>query len=353
MEAEGGEESARVRKKARSRWRKVLYGGVQGEHEDNHTVYMDDEDEDAGGDEEQYVFLKEKVENANFRERSLWIVVRDSVAVSQHACVVGLVGTVWTHALNGDLDAWTLLRLDALVLVLGFATLLLTHDSIVPASLGRHAFNFAMFVIGLYILAPIFQTLTRSFSSDSIWASTICLLLVHLLFHDYTYTTVETAPFEASDEVVTSLASPTTPRSPDRSESTLATRRLASPITFSANVSLNASIIASVLIASRLSHSLLVFAVMLFSLEFFLLFPRVAHQMRRRSVHLHLVFSCLLIALTLLLIYAVNFLVLAFFVIVLLFITVVSPYELIRIQKYKHEINGPWDEAKLSFIVGD
>ncbi|KAG6548414.1 hypothetical protein Mapa_009900 [Marchantia paleacea] len=344
MEADDGEQSGRKRK---ARWRKVLYGGVQGDYEDNHTVYMDDED----ADDEEYVFLKEKVENANFRERSLLIVVRDSVAVSQHACVVGLVGTVWTHALNGDLDAWTLLQLDGLILVLGFATLFLTHDTFVPASLGRHLFNFTMFVIGLYILAPIFQTLTRSFSSDSIWASTICLLLVHLLFHDYTYTTVETTSFEALDEAVTNLASPTTPRSLE--ESTLAKRRSASPITFSANVSLNASIIASVLIASRLSHSLLVFAVMLFSLEFFLLFPRVAHQMRRRSVHLHLVFSCFLIALTLLLIYALNYLVLTFFVIVLLFITVVSPYELIRIQKYKHEINGPWDEAKLSFIVGD
>ncbi|KAJ8492018.1 hypothetical protein OPV22_013739 [Ensete ventricosum] len=35
----------------------------------------------------------------------------------------------------------------------------------------------------------------------------------------------------------------------------------------------------------------------------------------------------------------------------LLFISVVCPYWLIRIQEYKFEINGPWDEAKLCFDI--
>ncbi|KAL3702016.1 hypothetical protein R1sor_020038 [Riccia sorocarpa] len=346
MEVDAGDEvEARPRSSSgsRGRWRKVLYGGVQEGYEDNYT----------GTKYDEYTFLQEMVENANVRKRSLLIVMRDSVAVSQHACVVGLVGTVWTHALNGHLGAWTLLQLDAVLLVLGFMTLIVTNENLRPASLGRHAFDFTMFVVGLYILAPIFQTLTRSFSSDSIWASTICLLLMHLVFHDYTYTTVEPTSIEL-DEAVTNLASPTTPRSRADYELLLQTKRKqrSTPITFSANVSLNASIIASVLIASRLSQSLLVFAVMLFSLEFFLLFPLVAHHMRRRFLHFHLAFSCVLIGITLFLIYNLNYLVFTFFVIVVFFITVISPYELIRIEKFKDEITGPWDEAKLSFSVG-
>jgi phosphatidylinositol glycan class C protein len=37
----------------------------------------------------------------------------------------------------------------------------------------------------------------------------------------------------------------------------------------------------------------------------------------------------------------------------LVFVTVVCPYCLIRLQEYKFEINGPWDEAKLCFDITD
>ncbi|KAJ0451998.1 putative phosphatidylinositol N-acetylglucosaminyltransferase [Helianthus annuus] len=37
----------------------------------------------------------------------------------------------------------------------------------------------------------------------------------------------------------------------------------------------------------------------------------------------------------------------------LVFVNLVCPYWLIRIQEYKFEINGPWDEAKLCFNITD
>nr|CAD1843690.1 unnamed protein product [Ananas comosus var. bracteatus] len=37
----------------------------------------------------------------------------------------------------------------------------------------------------------------------------------------------------------------------------------------------------------------------------------------------------------------------------LVFVSVVCPYWLIRIQEYKFEINGPWDEAKLCFDISE
>ncbi|KAI3761966.1 hypothetical protein L1987_52389 [Smallanthus sonchifolius] len=36
---------------------------------------------------------------------------------------------------------------------------------------------------------------------------------------------------------------------------------------------------------------------------------------------------------------------------VLVFVNLVCPYWLIKIQEYKFEINGPWDEAKLQILV--
>lgn len=268
------------------------------------------------------------VMNANVVKRDTATVMVDSVGIASHVSVVALVATVWTHALNGALPASVLLLLDALVLLLGFLALLFTVKCVfsVPflVQIGR---NFTLFVSAIYVLAPVFQTLTRSISSDSIWALTVSLLVVHLFCHDYTFSTSPAA----------SLSNPSKKTSKVQ-ETTL-----------SANVSMNASIVASVLIASRLPSHVYVFALMLFSLEFFLLFPLVTHCVRQRSVNLHLGFSCTLIVFTMGLIFPLSRLAFVLFITVIVFITLVCPYWLIRIQEYKFEINGPWDEAKLCF----
>ncbi|KAI5068284.1 hypothetical protein GOP47_0016629 [Adiantum capillus-veneris] len=276
------------------KWQKVVYGGMQPGYEDNHT--------DSS-------FLEAMVMNANVVKRDTWTAIRDSVAIAQYVCVVAMVSAVWTYSLNGVLDASLLLILDSLLLLFGFVVLLLT---------------------------TVFQTLTSSISSDSIWALTVCLLMVHLCFHDYIDSSTRPPPaFTASRGT----------KSNDLSRK-LAVKK---PATLSGNVSLNASIVASVLVASRLPSGLLVFALMLFSSEFFLLFPLVTCSMKQYSVKLHLWFSCVLIAVTMGLIFPLNRLALVLFVVVVIFIMLVCPYWLIRIQEYKFEINGPWDEAKLCF----
>lgn len=299
-------------------WKKVVYGGMQCGYADN---YMDSS------------FLEAMVMNANVVKRDTATVMVDSVGIASHVSVVALVATVWTHALNGALPASALLVLDALVLLLGFFALLLTVKCVfsVPyvVQIGR---NFTLFVSAIYVLAPVFQTLTRSISSDSIWALTVSLLVVHLFCHDYT--------FSASPSTMAASLSKDAP-----SKKTSKVQET----TLSANVSMNASIVASVLIASRLPTHLYVFALMLFSLEFFLLFPLVTHCIRQRSVNLHLGFSCTLIVFTMGLIFPLSRLAFVLFITVIVFITLVCPYWLIRIQEYKFEINGPWDEAKLCF----
>lgn len=296
-------------------WKKVVYGGMQCGYADN---YIDS------------TFLEAMVMNGNVVKRDTATVMVDSVGIASHVSVVALVATVWTHALNGALPASSLLLLDALVLLVGFLSLLLTIKCVFsPAFVVQIGRNFILFVSAIYVLAPVFQTLTRSISSDSIWALTVSLLVVHLFCHDYTFSPSPPSPMSAS-------------LSPGKKPKRKAT-------TLSANVSMNASIVASVLIASRLPSHHYVFALMLFSLEFFLLFPLVTHCMRQRSINLHLGFSCMLIVFTMGLIFPLSRLAFVLFVTVIVFITLVCPYWLIRIQEYKFEINGPWDEAKLCF----
>ncbi|XAR62886.1 Phosphatidylinositol N-acetylglucosaminyltransferase [Bertholletia excelsa] len=301
METDFNEKSSRIKPK----WRKVAYGGMQPGFDDNYT------------DES---FLEDMVMNANVVKRDMLKVMLDSVSISQYLCIVTLVVLVWTYTLRSTINENTLLLVDISLLGLGFCVLLLTADMLSLNLLLNYALKISFFMTGLYVLSPIYHTLTRSISSDSIWALTVSLIILHLFLHDYSGSTVK-APG--------ALEQPT----------------------FMSNISLNASIVASLLIASRLPSRLHVFAIVLFSLQVFLFAPLVTYCIKKYSFWLYLLFSLVLMAVTLAFAYRLHRLLFVLLLSLLAFITLVCPYWLIRLQEYKFEINGPWDEAKLCFNI--
>lgn len=288
-----------------TQWRKVAYGGMQPGYDDNYT---DDS------------FLEDMVMNCNVVKRDLLKVMLDSVSISQYLCIVVLVVVVWTGTLKSAINESFLLILDVSLLLSGFLILILTAEMLSFHLLFHYFLNITYFVAGLYVLAPIYRTLTRTISSDSIWALTISLVIVHLFLHDYTGPSVK---------------APGTLKNPS----------------LISNISLNASIVASVLIASRLSSRLHVFGIMFFSLQIFLFAPLVTYCVKRYSFYLHLSFSLGLMAVTLSFIYVLHQFLFVLLFGLLVFVNVVCPYWLIRVQEYKFEINGPWDEAKLCFDI--
>ncbi|XVF28514.1 hypothetical protein REPUB_Repub15cG0036100 [Reevesia pubescens] len=285
----------------RPKWRKVAYGGMQPGFDDNHT------------DE---TFLEDMVMNANVVKRNMLKVMQDSVSISQYLCIVALVVLVWTYTLRSTMNENSLLLLDISLLGSGFLILLLTEEMLSLNILLHYVFNVSFFTTGLYVLAPIYQTLTRSISSDSIWAVTVSLLLLHLFLHKYSGSTIR-SPAALKKPSLTSC------------------------------ISLNASIEASVFIASRLPSRVHIFAIMLFSLQVFLFAPLVTYCIKKCSPRLHLLFSFGLMAVTLTFVYSLHRILFVLLAGMLVFVNVVCPYWLIRIQEYKFEINGPWDEAKL------
>lgn len=289
----------------RQQWKKKAYGGIQPGYPDNHT---DDS------------FLQEMITNANVVKRDLYKVILDSISISQYVSIVSLVISVWTHTLNSKINEYTLLKLDICLLALGFSVLLLTSPHLSLHFLVKYFLNISFFICGLYVLAPVYHTLTRSISSDSIWALTVSLLVIHLFLHDYSGSTI-------------------------RPPGALNNPNLAS------NISLNASIVASVLIASRLPSRLHVFALMLFSLQIFLFAPLVMFCIKKYSFGFHLGLSFVLVGVTLAVTYQLHRLFFGTLAVLIVFISVLCPYWLIRIQEYKFEINGPWDEAKLCFDI--
>uniref|UniRef100_A0A803QXE0 Uncharacterized protein n=1 Tax=Cannabis sativa TaxID=3483 RepID=A0A803QXE0_CANSA len=175
----------------RPKWRKVAYGGMQPGFDDNHT---DDS------------FLENMVMNANVVKRNLLKVMQDSVSISQYLCIVALVGLVWTYTLTSTLNEKSLLVLNVSLLGLGFTVVMLTGGMLSLNLFSHYLLNISFFATGLYILAPIFYTLTRSISSDSIWAVTVLLLLLHLFLHDYSGSTVR-APGALQNPTLTSCIS--------------------------------------------------------------------------------------------------------------------------------------------------
>ncbi|KAJ7960916.1 putative Phosphatidylinositol N-acetylglucosaminyltransferase subunit C [Quillaja saponaria] len=288
------------------KWTKVVYGGMQPGYNDNYT------------DES---FLEGMIMNANVVKRDMLKVMQDSVSISQYLCIVSLVVLVWAFTLRSNLDENSLFFIDVSLLGSGFLILLFSEE-MHSLNLLHYVLNISFFTTGLYVLAPIYQTLTRSISSDTIWAVSASLLMLHLFLHDYSESMVRAAG---------ALKNPT----------------------LTSCISLNASVVASVFIASCLPSRLHVFAIMLFSLQVFLFAPLVTYCIKKYSFRLYLFFSLSLMVVTLAFVYTLHRLLFVLLLSLLVFVTMVCPYWLIRIQQYKFKINGPWDEAKLCFDITD
>lgn len=267
-------------------WRKILY-----EPQDYADNYVDE------------TFLIGLRRNLHARRYTFSALITNSLIVTQQLSLVALFLVVFDFIDRGYLSAFVAIPIEVVLTVFGWAVAWQHYEKHLMQSLH----SFCLFTGFLVVLSPVLRTLTDPVSSDTIWAFTIGLLTIHLLFHDY-------RPFSES-------------------------RVFFSPI------SLNAGIFASVVLASRLSDIIDVFAFLFCSLTLFMGAPLIRHHLHQRlstsapSVFLFLVTGTFLVIHS-----SLAFLT---YLAILVFVTFICPFWLIYIQKYKNEINGPWDEADL------
>ncbi|CAO2657693.1 Nn.00g038190.m01.CDS01 [Neocucurbitaria sp. VM-36] len=164
-------------------------------------------------------------------------------------------------------------------------------------------------------LSPILKSLTRSTTSDSIWALSTWLLMINVAFFDYSGGSGAHLP---------------------------------------ASISTNSAMMASAVLASRLPSTTHVFSLTLFSIEVFGLFPIFRRQLRARSSWGHLILTITLtmtawggVFVTLTgsgrSTFVAGMILGAF---VTFFCMGLCSWWLIGLQKYKNEIHGPWDPAR-------
>jgi len=165
--------------------------------------------------------------------------------------------------------------------------------------------------LSLMALSPVLRTLSAATSSDSIWALSAALFALNALLADYT-------PVRLGGQVQERLTSV---------------------------LSMNAAVSSSVVLASRLSDDLSVFALTLFAVQLFALFPILRRRLQATSPVLQAAITLMLssasIHLTAQLSSSLSFI----FAAVLAFVVVVAPGVLVWAQRFKNEIRGPWDVA--------
>ena len=159
----------------------------------------------------------------------------------------------------------------------------------------------------LLIVSPILKSLTKSTSSDSIWAISCVLCLANSIFHDYSM-----------------------------------------KVSYRPIVSTNISLSNAIVLASRLSTTLDVFLFVLFAIEVNILLPLFDAKIRLLGLEtIHWPIAFLTFNLTSYLMYILlNYKFLVYWILSVFVMVVIMPIYFLSLQRYKNEIQGPWDVAK-------
>lgn len=240
-----------------------------------------------------------------------------SMAIAQQISGVAILLAVFQRVEQQELDAKSLLVVDLVLLVTGYAAARMSAPTWAGSaqrkkdeSLGSHLISLCLFLAWLRIFAPVLRTLTESYATDSIQALTVTMCTMHLVCHNYSY--VNGSTFRGGA------------------------------------VSLNAGMFAATLLASRLTLDDQVFSFTLLAVELFALLPMLRHRARRVSLVAHLTMTAALISVSAWLLHLVGPASVLAYVLLLLVVVLVCPLCLRHMQRYKFHIQGPWDIAHVS-----
>ncbi|KAF7320325.1 Phosphatidylinositol N-acetylglucosaminyltransferase [Mycena kentingensis (nom. inval.)] len=258
-------------------------------------------------------FLSSLVHNANFRPYTYWPLVLLSCAITQHLATIFVFLSVFIRLKEEYLDPNVLVWTSVAAFLVGYLLWDLLDRAAAPpahrrANRVKAVKSSILIFLALMSLSPVLRTLTAATSSDSIWALSASLFALNALLADYSATS-------------------------NRSE------RLTSVL------SMNAAVSASVVLASRLPSDLAVFALILFSVQAFALFPRLRRRLGSYHPALQAAFTVAFVGASLS--FALPFLrrVVRVYAAVQLCLAFVAPAVVVWAQKFKNEIRGAWDVA--------
>ncbi|KAI0078891.1 phosphatidylinositol N-acetylglucosaminyltransferase [Panus rudis PR-1116 ss-1] len=261
-------------------------------------------------------FLASLSRNANFRPYTYWRLVTATTSVVQHVAVIFIFLAVFVRLRENDLDPRRLVWLSIGGFVLGYTSWELlafsgSQEKSRYNSRAKAVKSAILVFLALLSLSPVLRTLTAATSSDSIWALSACLFIVNVLLADYSTVDVH----KQSRERLTSV------------------------------MSMNAAISSSVVLASRLPDDLSVFALTLFAIQSFSLFPILRRHLQGGPNLVGAMLTLCLTSLSLKLTAPLSTTVTYLYGTIYVFIMFVAPGLLMWAQRYKNELRGTWDVA--------
>ncbi|KAG1757552.1 phosphatidylinositol N-acetylglucosaminyltransferase subunit C [Suillus lakei] len=258
-------------------------------------------------------FLSSLRRNPNFKPYTYWPLVLLCCAITQHLATIFTFLAVFVRLKERWLDARVLLWVSIVSFFGGYALceILSCSNPVRGASTRSNTIKSSLLVfLALMGLSPVLRTLTAATSSDSIWALSACLFLLNALLADY---------------------------------SSMKPSHL--PCRLTSVLSMNAAISSSVVLASRLPDDLAVFALVLFAVQLFALFPILRHRLQVTPQVAQILFTLTLCVLSFALTVPLSVSVASIYAGILITVTFVAPGVLVWAQKYKKHIRGPWDVA--------
>lgn len=246
-----------------------------------------------------------------------------SLGIVQQILMVLLFVALFVHVYQGTLLAPTLVAGSLVCTLLLACCGIPGRASVQQPSLRLSLPSFGVLALILHALSPVLRTLSEATTSDSIWAFSAILFGAHLALANY--------------DMVTP-----------------------SHTLLSSTLSLNLAMCASVVLSSRLTWDIDVFALLLTALQLFAIFPLLRQRIYlaygaryaaakapgvpRAAVPL----TVLLAGACLYALYPLHAL-LAYVLVPsgIVFVSVLCPAWMRYAQRWKHELRGPWDEAVL------
>lgn len=270
-------------------WRKLLY--IKQPYPDNYTDPS---------------FLSQLKRNTTVQKYPYWKLAKDFSLISLHLSTLAMVHIVFFGMYNFNWDPRLPASLGTFISIICYISFKLS-DKTTPRRLNALKSSI-LIMFSILTLSPVLKSLSESTSSDSIWTLSFWLCVCNLLFTDY--------HFDINEKY--------------------------KPV-FSMNILISNVIV----LASRLESTGSVFCFILFAFEVHGMFPFFDIWLRRNYSSAHWLVMFILGFIVDFFIFKMGGVkVLMVWVALHFFVVLVCPIYFLELQKYKNELQGPWDPAK-------
>lgn len=258
-------------------WTKVLY--QRSTYPDNYTDPK---------------FLEEIKRNVHFKPVDSRTAVLKSTRISTQISVTVIFWAVFLQLKEGN-GSWELTYGMFSCLIVAAYVVSFRFNNILPVLK-----NVLLFIAVGYGGTPVLKTLTDTISTDSIYAMSVVLMLVHIGFHQYGMGGVCVSPY----------------------------------------ISLNAAICGAICLASRLQETRHAFALLALAVQAFALFPELYEALN----HTPIAFTILTVGAFFCMV-SISIVSASLFLVSIFCVNIIFPLCFVWAQQYKNNIYGPWDEA--------